>query len=208
MRPTSDAELLATIGGREGLAEMLRRVRSDRGLSQAELGGRVGRPYSWVQGIESPRGQRDVNIHTVTLLARACEVSIGLFVASFCRPREDPLPWPREHRSLNSPTDPIPGPMALGATLRHLRLQRNWTQHVLAERAGGASYTRISDLERGSVVRPLLLTLTRLGRAFGDTPVAQISYTTQLAQSYAGEIEAPPLRRIYADYGKPPIEPG
>jgi transcriptional regulator with XRE-family HTH domain len=215
---TDDGELLASIGGLEGLAEMLRRVRADRGLSQDEIAAHVGRRRRFVEQIECARAPQNAHVLTVTLLARAGEVSVGLFVASFARPREDPLPWPREHqppwhhaiirpgatfgdtyRDLSA-HGAIAGAGALGATLRELRVrQRDWPQRELAARTG-INQRYLSSLERGAVPFPLLLTLARLGRAFGATTAAQIAYATKLAQSYAGEIEAPPLGRPFASW--------
>ena len=215
---TDDVELLSSIGGLDGLAEMLRRVRGDRGLSQEEVAERVGRRRRFVEQIECGRAPQNAHVLTVALLSRACEVSVGLFVASFARPREDPLPWPREHRSPRRAVsirpgatfgdtyrdllaqDAIAGAPALGATLRDLRVrQRDWPQRELAARTG-INQRYLSSLERGAVPYPLLLTLTRLGRACGATTAEQIAYTTRLAQTYAGEIEAPPLGRPFASW--------
>ena len=158
----------------------------------------MGRSAKFVQQIELAPSTRSPNLLTVTLLARATEVSVALFVASFARPRTDSLVWPGEFVRLSHPAGAIPGGAALGATLRQLRIDRNWSQERLGDR------TRInprilSSLERGTGLSPLVLTLTRIGRGFGDTAVEQVAIATQLAQSFAGEIPAPPLRRIYAD---------
>lgn len=209
-------ELLASVGGLQGLGEMVRRVRTDRGLSQPELADRIGRRKRFVEQIECARAPANAHVLTVTLLAQAGEVSVGLFVASFARPREDPLPWPREHRparqraSLRPGTSlgqtyrdlraqgAIAGAAALGATLRELRVRgRDWSQGELAARTG-INQRSISCIERGTVPYPLLLTITRIGRAFGTTVAEQLAYTTQLAQAYAGEIEAPPLGWAFA----------
>lgn len=211
-------ELLASIGGLQGLGEMVRRVRTDRGLSQEELAERMGRRKRFVEQIECARAPQNAHVLTVTLLARAGEVSVGLFVASFARPREDPLPWPREHRPPRQSAairagaslgdtyrgllgqGAIAGAGALGATLRQLRVRgRNWPQRELSDRTG-INQRSISCLERGAVPYPLLLTITRLGRAFGTTVAEQLAYTTQLAQAYAGEIDAPPLGRAFASW--------
>lgn len=211
-------ELLASIGGLQGLGEMARRVRTDRGLSQEELAERMGRRKRFVEQLECARAPQNAHVLTVTLLARAGEVSVGLFVASFARPTEDPLPWPREHRPVRQHASIRPGTSlgatyrallaqgaiagaeALGATLRELRVRgRDWPQRELAARTG-MNQRSISCLERGTVPYPLLLTITRIGRAFGTTVAEQLAYTTQLAQAYAGEIDAPPLGRPYASW--------
>jgi transcriptional regulator with XRE-family HTH domain len=198
--------VLARIGGLDGLAEMTRRVREDRGLSRAKLAERVGRKPKFIEQIENARAAANAHVLTVTLLARASEVSVGLFVASYARPKEDPLPWPRERRpasaGVTAAHDRSLGAAALGATLRELRVrQKGWPQRELAERTK-MNQRYLSALELGSVPNPLLLTITRLGRAFGDTPPTQIAYATRLAQAYAGEIDAPPLGRPYGGWSR------
>lgn len=191
MTPTSENELPDTIAGIGGLAAMSIRLRAARGLSEAQLAAKVGRPARFVARIEASE-VRAPTLLTAMLLARACEVSVTLFVASFALPREDPLPWPREHRPPERTPDAVPGAAAMGATLRRLRLDRNWSQYDLAMRSG-LSQSKISHLERGAGVAPRLLTVTRLSRAFAAVTALQISYAAQLAQAYAGEVEAPPL---------------
>lgn len=199
--------LLRLIGGREGIAEMTRRVREDRGLSRAEFAGRMGRRARFLEPIENGRGTRDMHLSTVMLLARAGEVSIGLFVASYARPKDDPLPWPREHRPPRQPARARQvrvAARALGATLRHIRVrQKNWPQQQLSD-LSGMTQGYLSQLELGHVLAPRLLTVVRLGRTFGTTPAERIAYATQLAQSYAGEITAPRLGRPYAAWRRRP----
>jgi transcriptional regulator with XRE-family HTH domain len=133
-----------------------------------------------------------------------------LFVASFALPIGDPLPWPREHRPPgNHPQVRLAGPTAFGATLRDERYRLNWSMADLGERAH-LTTAEIGKLERGEVAAPTLLTVTQLGRALAATPRRQIAHATQLAQSYAGEIPAPRLRRVgaKADPREPPGTPG
>jgi transcriptional regulator with XRE-family HTH domain len=183
-------DLLASIGGTGAVAAMLRRVRQDRALSVAQVAARIERPASYVERLEAAE-LPEPSVLTATLLARGCEVSVSLFAASFALPLEDPLPWPREHRPTRRVRQrAIPGARALGATLRELRLHRNWSQLELASRAG-MSPSHVGAIERGTVRSPLLLTVARLGRAFATTTPAQIAHASHLAQSYAGELEAP-----------------
>jgi len=203
----SDDELTRSIGGAVALAAMLRRVRADRDLTYEQLAARIYCTPAWIAALEIARS-RDLTLATVSLLAHACEVSVALFVASFALPAGEPLPWPREHRA---PVDPphvrLAGPVAFGATLREERLRLNWSTAALGERAGlheGA----VGRLERGHVAFPTLLVVTRLARALATTPSRQIAHAAQLAQTYAGEIPAPPLRRIaYPDQHEPPAAP-
>lgn len=199
--PESAAELLSRIGGRDGLAEITTRVREDRGLSRTEFAARLGRNARFIEPIENGRGAADMYLSTVMLLAQAGEVSIGLFVASYARPKDDPLPWPREHRPPRRRRRQLDvAARAFGATLRHLRVrQMDWAQEDLAE-LSGLTQGYLSKLELGQVPKPRILTVTRLGRTFGSTPAEQIAYATQLAQSYAGEIDAPQLGRPYATW--------
>jgi transcriptional regulator with XRE-family HTH domain len=147
---------------------------------------------------------REPTLLTATLLARACEVSVMLFVASFALPRDDPLPWPREHQPPERMPGAVAGAAAMGAALRKLRLDRNWSQYDLAERSG-LSQSKISHLEHGAGAAPRVLTVTRLGRAFAAMTAQQISYAAQLAQAYAGEVEAPPLSRKQRDRLEPRV---
>jgi len=192
------AELLSSIGGVEAMAAMLRRVRADRVLSPEQLAARIRYPVRLIVRLEAGEVP-DPSIATATALARGCEVSVALFVASFALPRGEPLPWPREHLpSRHGQDGPIPGARGLGAMLRELRLSRDWSQRELAARTGVAP-TYLSSMERGTVQRPRLLTLTRISHAFASSAPAQVAHLTRLAQAYAGEIDAPPLRRLGRD---------
>ncbi|MBS1870537.1 MAG: transcriptional regulator [Actinobacteria bacterium] len=206
----SDAqeELAQSIGGVHALAAMLRRVRADRNLSADLLALRIERPVSYVCALERARAPVPTLL-TVALLAYGCEVSVSLFVASFALPLGDPLPWPREHQPPGEyPHVRLAGPRAFGAALREERYRLNWSTRKLAARAR-VHRTRIGTLERGQVGAPTLLTVTQLAHALGATPPRRIAYATQLAQSYAGEIPAPRLRRIGAkpDLHEPPNAP-
>lgn len=204
----NDAELLKSIGGAGGLAAMLRRVRADRDLTAAQLAARINRDPAWIEALESARSS-DLTVATASLLAYASEVSVALFVTSFVLSLGEPLPWPRERRPSTTDQAPIRlgGPQAFGATLREERYRLNWTTRALADRAG-LRPARVGKLERGEVAEPTLLEVTRLARALADTPPAQIAHATQLAQSYAGEIAAPRLRRIaHSDVHAPPAPP-
>jgi transcriptional regulator with XRE-family HTH domain len=199
-------DVAASIGGVVALAAMLRRVRADRAFSQEEVAARIQRPAGFVARLESA-DVPEPSVLTVALLASACEVSVSLFVASFALPTDDPLPWPREHRPPSRRRRAtFPGARALGATLRELRYQRNWSQQELGARAG-MSASHIGALERGAIQSPLLLTVARIGRGFATTPTAQVAHTTHLAQAYAGEIKAPPLRHMGRDRIVPPADP-
>ena len=200
-------ELVKSIGGAGGLAAMLRRVRADRELTAEQLAARIDSVPAWIDALECGRSS-DLTLAVVSLLAYACEVSVALFVASFALPLGEPLPWPREHRPLSDPPHVrLAGPRAFGATLREERYRLNWTMAALADRAG-LRPVKIGRLERGQVVAPALLAVTRLGRALADTPPSQIAHMTQLAQSYAGEITAPRLRSIVRpDVREPPAPP-
>jgi transcriptional regulator with XRE-family HTH domain len=201
-------ELAQSIGGAHALAAMLRRVRADRDLPVDLLALRIERPVSYVSALESARAPVPTLL-TVALLAYGCEVSVSLFVASFALPLGDPLPWPREHRPPGEyPHVRLAGPRAFGATLREERYRLNWSTAELATRAR-VHRTRIGALERGQIAAPTLLTVTQLAYALGATTPRRIAYATQLAQSYAGEIRAPRLRRIGAkpDLHEPPSAP-
>jgi len=206
----SDApdELARSIGGVGGLAAMLRRVRADRNLAPDVLALRMERPVSYVELLESARAPVPTLL-TVSLLAYGCEVSVALFVASFALPIGEPLPWPREHRPPSEyPHVRVAGPRAFGATLREERYQLNWSTAELAARTG-VDRSRIGKLERGQVPAPTLLTVTQLAHALAATTPRRIAYATQLAQSYAGEIPSPRLRRVGAirDLHAPPSAP-
>jgi transcriptional regulator with XRE-family HTH domain len=206
----SDAqeELARSIGGVHALAAMLRRVRADRDLTAELLALRIERPVSYVSALESARAPVPTLL-TVALLAYGCEVSVALFVASFALPVGDPLPWPREHRPPGAyPHVRVGGPRAFGATLREERYRLNWSTAELAARAR-VHRTQIGMLERGQITAPTLLMVTQLAHALGATTPRRIAYVTQLAQSYAGEIPAPRLRRVGAtpDLHEPPSAP-
>jgi transcriptional regulator with XRE-family HTH domain len=200
-------DLAQSIAGVRGLAAMLRRLRADRDFTQEQLATRLAWAVEYVTDLENARGPKP-SLLTISLLAYGCEVSVSLFVASFALPIGEPLPWPREHRPLSDPPHVrLAGPRAFGATLREERYRLNWTQAYLAERAG-LRHQETSKLERGSVVAPALLTVTRLARALADTTPRRIAHATQLARSYAGEIAAPPLRRVsHPDVREPPAAP-
>lgn len=201
-------ELSRSIGGVQALAAMLRRVRTDRDLTQGQLAKRIRYPAAYVVALETAR-RRAPTLLTASLLAYACEVSVSLFVVSFALPAGEPLPWPRERRPLADPAQVrLGGPRALGASLREARFALNWSIADLSVRSG-LSRSTIGSLERGVVAAPALLTVTRLGRALAHTTPRQIEHASQLAQSYAGEIPAPKLRRVGAmpDRHEPPAVP-
>jgi len=201
-------DLAQSIGGVRALAAMLRRVRADRELSPEQLAARVESTTAYVSALESAR-VLDPTLLTVALLADGCEVSVSLFVASFALPLGDPLPWPRERRPPDDhPHVRLAGPRAFGATLRDERYRLNWSTAELAARVR-VSRSRIGTLERGQVAAPTLLTVTQLAYALATTTTRRIAYATQLAQSYAGEIAAPRLRRVGAmpDLHEPPRAP-
>lgn len=57
-------------------ADLLKRARSDAGLTQRELAARVGMPQSAVARIES--GAADVRVGTLDRLLRACDAEVSL----------------------------------------------------------------------------------------------------------------------------------
>lgn len=197
-------ELLEEIGGGKAMGEMLGRVRHDRELSRAELARRAGRADAYLANLEAGRIAAPTLL-TATTLARACDVSVGLLVASFALRRGEPLPWPREQRLRATAGDNGQGGApALGATLRRMRIDRNWSQDEVAAKLTSRT-SWVGSLERGEIKSPSLLTLVRLGRAFAAIPALQVAYAVRLAQSYAGEIESPPLYRLGRD-AWPPAE--
>lgn len=191
--PVSPDELSRSIGGAEALAEMLRRVRHDRELSERDLALRLYRPVDFVVRLEAAQ-VADLDLWTAAKLARCCEVSISLLVVSFALPKLEPLPWPRDHRpgSTDIDAEEFPGGRAMGATLRELRLRQRWTIWQLAERSG-IHASHIGRIERGGVASPGLLILVRFAHAFAALRAAQLACIALLAMSYAGEIPAPPL---------------
>ena len=57
-------------------ADLLKRARSDAGLTQRELAARVGMPQSAVARVES--GAADVRVGTLDRLLRACDAEVSL----------------------------------------------------------------------------------------------------------------------------------
>src|ERR1051326_976747 len=60
-------------------------------------------------------------------------------------------------------------PMSFGALLRHLRVQRGWTQAYVAERAG-ITLNAVSNLEREVAQLPNADTVERLAAVFDMAP--------------------------------------
>jgi transcriptional regulator with XRE-family HTH domain len=60
-------------------------------------------------------------------------------------------------------------PMSFGALLRHLRIQRGWTQEYVAEKAG-ITVNAVSKLEREVTQLPNAATVKRLAAVFGMPP--------------------------------------
>jgi transcriptional regulator with XRE-family HTH domain len=198
-------DLAESIGGARALAAMLRRLRADRDLTEAQLAARIERPPDYIIDLESARAV-EPTLLTVALLASACEVSVSLFVASFALPLGSPLPWPREHLPHDRTRVRFAGARAFGATLRAERLRRHWSQTTLGTRAG-VNRAMIGRLERGDIPLPTLLMVTQLGRAFATSTASQIAHASRLAQSFAGEIDAPRLSRMYRDRREAPADP-
>ncbi len=198
-------DLAESIGGVRALAAMLRRLRADRDLTEAQLAARIERPPDYIIALESARAA-EPTLLTVALLASACEVSVSLFVASFALPLGSPLPWPREHHPADRTRVRFAGARAFGATLRAERLRRHWSQAELGARAG-VNRAMIGRLERGEISLPTLLMVTQLGRAFATSTASQIAHASRLAQSFAGEIHAPRLSRMQRDRWETPADP-
>lgn len=53
----------------------------------------------------------------------------------------------------------------LSKRLKDLRKERNWTQQILAEKAG-VSFNAVTKIEQGAAVHPTLKTLLKLAEAF------------------------------------------
>jgi len=71
---------------------------------------------------------------------------------------------------------------SFGITVRQLREAQGWSQEVLAERANlNRSY--IGELERGQAI-PSLLTLQKLGQAFGLSLSNLLAHTERIAQTH------------------------
>lgn len=199
------ADLAKSIGGVRALASMVRRVRADRDLTETQLAARIERPPGYVTDLESAR-TADPTLLTIALVASACEVSVALFAASFAQPLGDKLPWPRDLSPDERAGTRPAGARAFGATLRDLRMERNWSQAALGDRAG-LTAGMIGRLERGEIPRPTLLAVTQLGDALASSTPARVAHTCRLAQSYAGEIDAPSLGRMQRDRREPPAAP-
>ena len=60
-------------------------------------------------------------------------------------------------------------PMSFGALLRHLRVQRGWTQEYVANKAG-ITVNAVSKLEREITQLPNADTVERLAQVFGMPP--------------------------------------
>lgn len=60
----------------------------------------------------------------------------------------------------------------LGAVVRRLRRERDWTQEQLGRRAGLAQ-AHVSEIERGIRVNPTALVVKKLARALG-VPVGEL----------------------------------
>jgi transcriptional regulator with XRE-family HTH domain len=60
-------------------------------------------------------------------------------------------------------------PLSFGALLRHLRVQRGWTQGYVAQRAG-ITVNAVSNLERDVAKLPNAETVERLAAVFDMTP--------------------------------------
>lgn len=65
----------------EKLAALLRSVRSEAGLTQAEVAGRLGQPQSFVSKYES--GERRLDVIELRQVCKALGVSLGNFVQRF-----------------------------------------------------------------------------------------------------------------------------
>ena len=93
-------------------ADLLKRARSDAGLTQRELAARVGVPQSAVARIES--GAADVRVGTLDRLLRACDAEVSL----------RPLPGRGVDRSLirallrRSPAERLDAAIAAGRLVR------------------------------------------------------------------------------------------
>jgi transcriptional regulator with XRE-family HTH domain len=60
----------------------------------------------------------------------------------------------------------------LGAVVRRLRRERDWTQETLARRAG-LSQPHISEIEAGVRANPSAVVVKKLARAL-DVPIAEL----------------------------------
>ncbi|MDD2927207.1 helix-turn-helix transcriptional regulator [Rhodoferax sp.] len=70
---------------------------------------------------------------------------------------------------------------SFGTTVRQLREQQDWSQEMLAERSDlNRSY--IGELERGQAI-PSLLTIQKLGLAFGVSLSHLLSHAERIAQT-------------------------
>jgi len=63
---------------RQGLLELLRRIRSDAGLTQAQMAKKLGQPQSYVSKYES--GERRLDVLELSQVCRAAGISLADFV--------------------------------------------------------------------------------------------------------------------------------
>lgn len=69
------------VSERRALLRVLRRMRDDAGLTQAELAARLGKPQPFVSRYET--GERRLDIVELRRICHACGWSLGEFVARF-----------------------------------------------------------------------------------------------------------------------------
>lgn len=180
-------DLIARIGGTAALAQRCHEIRTSRGITLDVLAARMETRVRFVDDLESSRVLQP-SVATVAAFARACNVAVSALVEAFGLPAG-------AHAAPVEPLDESVAPLlplrpaeAMGHALASLREQRGWSPEDVAHRAGfNERYYR--SMEHGAAVQPMLLTVLRVGLAFGETHHQGVLATTGLVRAFAGEGE-------------------
>lgn len=177
------------ISGPRAMGMAIRALRKRMGLSQVQLGARIGMHHNYLGPIE--RGAvPNPGLETVERIAAGLDVSIAALAERYARPATSGAPTPSAR--LESSSRAEAGPLALGEAIRLLRQRRQLTQSRLADVAH-IHRGHLASIEAGERSSPGIGTIAAIACGL-EAGAEAAPLLPLLAQTFTGELSIASLR--------------